>query len=73
MSVQFLVSFCVNEPLKIYEYSFLRYILFSIPNSGYFHTMFTSNFVERTSNKVMIHEVDVASIKTILDFLYTGK
>ena len=42
-------------------------------SSVYFHTMFTSNFLERTSAEVVMNEIDAHCIKAVLAYLYRGE
>ncbi|XP_065840172.1 kelch-like protein 20 [Oscarella lobularis] len=48
-----------------------RTILASI--SGYFRTMFLGEFAERRQTEVTLYDVDATSVKTLIDYAYTGK
>ena len=47
-----------------------RNVLASI--SGYFRTMFLGEFAERRQTEITLHDVDAASVKTLIDYAYTG-
>lgn len=40
--------------------------------SPYFHTMFTSDFKETKSNQIILPTTDIATLKLIVDYAYTG-
>ena len=48
-----------------------RNVLASI--SGYFQTMFLGEFAERRQTEITLHDVDAASVMTLIDYAYTGK
>ncbi|XP_065840171.1 kelch-like protein 20 [Oscarella lobularis] len=48
-----------------------RNVLASI--SGYFRTMFLGEFAERRQTEITLHDVDAASVTTLIDYAYTGK
>ncbi|XP_065840206.1 kelch-like protein 20 [Oscarella lobularis] len=48
-----------------------RIVLASI--SGYFSAMFLGDFAERRQTEIMLHNVDAASVATLIDYAYTGK
>ena len=41
--------------------------------SAYFRAMFTSNMAEANSKEVPLHEVNVSTVKAIVDFAYTAQ
>ena len=47
-----------------------RIVLASI--SDYFHTMFLGDFAERRQTEITLHNVDAASMTTLIDYAYTG-
>ena len=48
-----------------------RNVLASI--SGYFRTMFLGEFAERRQTEITLNDVDAASVKTLIDYAYTGE
>ena len=58
--------------LHVYEREFPCHRVVLAAASEYFHTMFTGNFVERTSSKISMNEMDAACLEAVLDYLYKG-